>query len=68
MTAVILSNSRQVAPFGLSGGGDAKPGRSWVQRNDGSTEELKSTDQADLETGDVFAIETPGGGGYGKPS
>ena len=68
MTAVILSNSRQVAPFGLSGGGDAKPGRSWVQRNDGSTEELKSTDQADLEAGDVFAIETPGGGGYGKPS
>jgi 5-oxoprolinase (ATP-hydrolysing) len=66
MTAVILSNSRQVAPFGLSGGGNAKPGRTWIQRNDGSITELKPTDQSDLETGDVFAIETPGGGGFGK--
>ena len=50
----------------LSGGGNAKPGRTWIQRNDGSITELKPTDQSDLETGDVFEIETPGGGGFRK--
>ena len=67
MTAVILSNSRRVAPFGLSGGNDGKPGRSWVERKNGNTEVLDATDQADLDAGDLLVIETPGGGGYGNP-
>jgi 5-oxoprolinase (ATP-hydrolysing) len=28
-------------------------------------EVLSGTDRADLKPGDVFVIETPGGGGYG---
>ena len=29
--------------------------------------DLKGCDQIEMETGDVFVIETPGGGGYGAP-
>ncbi len=67
MTAVIVSSRRKVAPFGLAGGGDGAPGRQWTERADGSRTELGGTDRAELEAGDVFTIETPGGGGYGFP-
>ncbi|MET4664826.1 hydantoinase B/oxoprolinase family protein [Sphingomonas sp. PvP056] len=66
MTATILSNRRVVAPFGLAGGGDGTPGRNSIERNDGSVEQLPSAATAELAAGDVFVIETPGGGGYGR--
>jgi N-methylhydantoinase B/oxoprolinase/acetone carboxylase alpha subunit len=28
---------------------------------------LKGADKIDMRAGDVFVIETPGGGGFGKP-
>jgi 5-oxoprolinase (ATP-hydrolysing) len=65
MTAVIVSSRRSVAPFGLEGGEDAAVGRQWVERADGSHEILSGTDSSELNPGDVFVIETPGGGGYG---
>jgi 5-oxoprolinase (ATP-hydrolysing) len=65
MTAGILSNRRRVAPFGLLGGGDGTPGRNYVERADGSVEELGGTARVEMRPGDVFVIETPGGGGYG---
>ena len=65
MTAVIVSSRRNVAPFGLEGGEDGAVGRQWVERADGSHEVLSGTDSAELNPGDVFVIETPGGGGYG---
>jgi 5-oxoprolinase (ATP-hydrolysing) len=65
MTAVIVASRRNVAPFGLAGGADALPGRQWVERADGSRTELSGTDRAELAPGDVFVIETPGGGGFG---
>jgi 5-oxoprolinase (ATP-hydrolysing) len=67
MTAVIVSSRRNVAPFGLAGGSDGAVGRQWVERRDGSLEALTSTDRTELLPGDVFVIETPGGGGYGPP-
>ena len=66
MRANILANRRTVAPRGLAGGGDARPGRNWVERADGSIEMLSATASADVLPGDAFIIETPGGGGYGK--
>jgi 5-oxoprolinase (ATP-hydrolysing) len=66
MRANILANRRRIAPKGLSGGGDAKAGRNWVERVDGSIEELTATDWADVDVGDRFVIETPGGGGFGR--
>jgi 5-oxoprolinase (ATP-hydrolysing) len=67
MTAVIVSSRRNVAPFGLAGGADGAAGRQWVERTDGSRQSLTGTDRAELAPGDVFVIETPGGGGYGPP-
>jgi 5-oxoprolinase (ATP-hydrolysing) len=66
MRANILANRRKVSPRGLNDGGDAQPGRDWVERVDGSVEMLTGTDWADVDVGDRFVIETPGGGGFGR--
>jgi 5-oxoprolinase (ATP-hydrolysing) len=68
MTAAILSNNRIHAPFGMAGGGAGSVGRNTVERVDGTVETLKHSDSTQMRTGDVFVIETPGGGGFGKPS
>ncbi|HXP03549.1 MAG TPA: hydantoinase B/oxoprolinase family protein [Stellaceae bacterium] len=68
MTAVIVSSRRNIAPFGLAGGAGGALGRQWVEREDGSRHLMTGTDQTELAAGDVFVIETPGGGGYGLPS
>lgn len=65
MTAAILSSHRRVPPFGLAGGKAGTVGQNWIQRQDGSREELESTATVDMAVGDAFIIETPGGGGFG---
>jgi 5-oxoprolinase (ATP-hydrolysing) len=65
MQASILSNRRRVAPRGIEGGGDAQAGVNRVVRADGSEEALSATASADMKAGDMFVIETPGGGGHG---
>jgi 5-oxoprolinase (ATP-hydrolysing) len=66
MRANILANRRAKPPRGLNGGGDALPGRNWVERMDGSLEFLSATASAEMAVGDRFVIETPGGGGFGR--
>ncbi len=65
MTAAILSGHRRVAPFGVAGGEPGALGRNWVERTDGTRTDLTGTDKTEMNPGDVFVIETPGGGGYG---
>jgi len=65
MTAAILSNNRLHAPFGLAGGGAGALGRNYIERADGSVEPLRPQDSAQLAPGDIFVVETPGGGGFG---
>jgi len=65
MTAAILSNRREVAPYGMAGGEPGQCGENRVERSDGNIEYLKGADQAEMQPGDSFIIETPGGGGYG---
>jgi 5-oxoprolinase (ATP-hydrolysing) len=65
MTAVLLANHRVVAPFGLSGGQPGATGRNWIERVDGSVEQFGATHSAEVNAGDVFVIQTPGGGGFG---
>ncbi len=65
MTASILSNNRIVPPFGAAGGEPGRCGRNYVLRNDGSREELGFVATTEVQPGDVFVIETPGGGGFG---
>ncbi len=67
MVAGILSNRRRVPPFGMAGGEPGKVGRNHVERADGAIEELSATAAVELDPGDRFVIETPGGGGYGEP-
>ncbi len=65
MTAAILSGHRRIAPYGMAGGLPGAVGRNLVQRADGTLEELDACDRTEMRPGDVFIIETPGGGGYG---
>ena len=66
MTASILSGHRRIQPYGIHGGEPGALARNWVERTDGSREEFGGTWSIDVKTGDVFVIETPGGGGYGR--
>ncbi|MGE0740064.1 MAG: hydantoinase B/oxoprolinase family protein [Hyphomonadaceae bacterium] len=66
MIAAMLANRRSTAPFGLHGGGDGRPGANRVERADGAIEALGATAKVRVGPGDVFVIETPGGGGYGE--
>jgi 5-oxoprolinase (ATP-hydrolysing) len=65
VTASILSNHRRVPPFGLEGGEPGALGANRVIRGNGAVEELPATASVGVSTGDVFVIETPGGGGFG---
>jgi 5-oxoprolinase (ATP-hydrolysing) len=64
MTAAILSGHRKVRPHGMAGGEPGLPGRNYVERVDGGLSDLGPFDQTEMAAGDVFVIESPGGGGY----
>jgi 5-oxoprolinase (ATP-hydrolysing) len=64
MTVTTLAGHRRVPAFGMAGGGPGALGRHWVERADGSVTQLRGCDTVQLEAGDTFVIETPGGGGF----
>ena len=66
MRAAILSNRRGVPPFGAAGGEPGAVGINRIERTDGGVEPLGSTATVEMGAGDVFVIETPGGGGFGR--
>ena len=65
MIAAILSEHRIIPPFGLNGGEPAVVGRNWIERSTGKIEPLGSKAEIQMHSGDIFVIETPGGGGFG---
>jgi 5-oxoprolinase (ATP-hydrolysing) len=65
MTAAILSNNRVYAPFGMAGGEAGARGINTVVRADRRVDEIGHIGKTEMAPGDVFVIETPGGGGYG---
>jgi N-methylhydantoinase B/oxoprolinase/acetone carboxylase alpha subunit len=65
MTMGILSGHRSIPPFGLAGGEPGALGRNRIERKDGSIELLGSKAEVQMNKGDIFSIETPGGGGFG---
>ena len=65
MTASILSNGRHHGAFGMAGGAPGQPGINRVVRADGRREALGHIGSVEMAPGDVFVIETPGGGGFG---
>jgi 5-oxoprolinase (ATP-hydrolysing) len=66
MTVSTLSSHRRVPPYGMAGGAPGQLGDQWVERADGRVTGLAGCDRAELGAGDVFVLETPGGGGYGS--
>lgn len=66
MTATVLSSHRQVPPHGAAGGDAGQCGENHVERADGTVVRLKGNDEALMAPGDIFVMNTPGGGGYGK--
>lgn len=66
MTAAILSNRRRIPPFGLQGGEPGRAGRNAIRRASGAVEAVAATQAVEMAPGDVFIIETPGGGGFGS--
>jgi 5-oxoprolinase (ATP-hydrolysing) len=66
MTASILSNGRHHGAFGMGGGEPGQVGRNSVVRADGRVEPLDHIGSALMKPGDVFVVETPGGGGFGR--
>ena len=66
MTVSTLSGHRRIPAFGLQGGAPGALGRHWVERADGAVTPMRGCDTAILAAGDVFVIETPGGGGFGE--
>ena len=56
-------------PWGVQGGGEAKPGRFTIVKADSGQEEMIDKHTAyQLAPGDIVCVETGGGGGYGPAS
>jgi 5-oxoprolinase (ATP-hydrolysing) len=66
MTITTLSGHRRVPPYGMAGGGPGALGGHWVEHADGSVTTMRGCDSVPVGAGDVFVLETPGGGGYGR--
>jgi N-methylhydantoinase B len=64
----LLSDRRHRGPYGLAGGGNGARGRTQIIRTDGSIQQLPGKASVRLDRGDRVRVETPGGGGWGKPS
>jgi 5-oxoprolinase (ATP-hydrolysing) len=68
MTVSTLSGHRRVPPYGMAGGSPGALGANRVHRVDGTVQRLTGSDSVEVAADDVLVIETPGGGGYGRPA
>ena len=62
----LLADRRSRGPWGLSGGRDGAPGRTFIAHLDGTVEEMSGKFSTRLHAGERIRIETPGGGGWGR--
>ncbi|MFL5258498.1 MAG: hydantoinase B/oxoprolinase family protein, partial [Hyphomicrobiales bacterium] len=67
MDVSFLHGHRRIPPYGMAGGEPGLCGESLVRRAGGTLERKSGRDQFVCEPGDAIIINTPGGGGYGKP-
>ncbi|WP_456392463.1 hydantoinase B/oxoprolinase family protein [Persephonella sp.] len=63
----VISERRRIPPYGLSGGQPGEVGRNIIIHR-GKRIEEKGKFTRKLNKGDSIVIETPGGGGFGKPT
>jgi N-methylhydantoinase B len=64
----IRSMKHVIPPNGCAGGGTGRPGDIWINPDTAQAKRLP-TRYADypLRAGDIFRLDTPGGGGHGDP-
>jgi N-methylhydantoinase B len=62
----LLADRRRVPPYGLAGGSPGAPGRDWLVR-DGRARRIPGKLTLPVRPGDRLRVETPGGGGFGRP-
>ncbi len=62
----ILSDRRLRGPYGLSGGESGAPGKNTLLKGKRAVA-IPGKARFEVKAGDVLRIESPGGGGYGKP-
>ena len=62
----ILADRRLRGPYGLHGGHRGAPGKNLLLHGKRATA-IPGKARFDVESGDILRIESPGGGGYGKP-
>ncbi len=68
MEYALLTERRRLAPDGAAGGEPGSKGRNLLTRaGDASATELDPKSTGELKEGDRLRIETPGGGGHGRP-
>jgi N-methylhydantoinase B len=66
----LLADRRKRGPYGLAGGENGKPGTAAIIRGNirnNRKRKIGSKGSWELEAGDRVRIESPGGGGFGKP-
>lgn len=62
----LISERRQLSPYGLSGGQPGAPGKN-ILIHKGKEHLLPGKGSFELQSGDILSIQTPGGGGFGNP-
>ncbi|MGH8557157.1 MAG: hydantoinase B/oxoprolinase family protein, partial [Methylococcales bacterium] len=67
MSVAILSGFRRHQPAGRDGGSPGKSGCNRIEGFDGGILSLGGCAKTEVGPGDRIVIETPGGGGFGKP-
>ncbi|KAJ9590444.1 hypothetical protein L9F63_016531 [Diploptera punctata] len=67
MMLSVLTERRVFHPYGMNGGYSGERGLNLMQKVDGRIVSLGSKTAINVEPGDVFILQTPGGGGYGSP-
>lgn len=67
LTLSLLTERRVFSPYGLEGGEDGEKGKNLMIHADGRVVDVGAKNTVHVGPGDVFHLETPGGGGYGDP-
>ena len=64
----LLSERREIAPYGLAGGEPGACGLNLLKRaDDAQPEKLPGKTTFGARPGDLLTLQTPGGGGWGSP-
>ncbi|CAH2097809.1 unnamed protein product [Euphydryas editha] len=64
----VLTERRAFQPYGMNGGEPGARGLNLLQRTDGRLINLGGKSSVEAYPGDKYIMNSPGGGGYGRPS